>query len=161
MADQRGGRKASQNREQPKLDEMLLATKQQILEKKNIKNLEVAAKILDEINYRLSVLDALKFFLMNAPATKNPKVQGRFYAVVVNYLTSVHKEIPKGGDNDPVKDVIIKHGSKFKSYKAQDDKQFIRDMAAFISAFTIAWNTMRTAAVSIKRMLDELNKEAA
>ncbi len=118
---------------------------------------------MQEVGYRIYVLDTFQTFLRTAPICKDLQILGNHFVIVRNF-TAIRVAEPifglKTDEAGEKKRETAKHGlrevfdsivRKFsKEYNVKDENQFKVDLCNFINAFLAAWIEYRQTFISIK-----------
>lgn len=117
--------------------------------------------ILQELNYRISVLETFKAFSQAAPVTADTKVMGYHYQIVdayIRFLGTERKFGPKADENGQTKretaasalERVAQDGRKrFASFKANTQDQYKNCIGNLINTVLPVWVQYRNTYVNI------------
>jgi len=150
--------------EKKKLEQILLDTKKTMLNIVTAGMLQQGVELIRECNYRLSIIDEIKLIVRSSPRTQDMKQIGPHYVAMMKDLGRIHEELvlqppwnePQNQNQDFCNDVIQKYLKKFKSYRATDNDQYIKDVIALTSEYIDAFNKMRKVVMPINKIIHDL-----
>ena len=116
---------------------------------------------LQEINYRINVLDTVRFICMTAPASKDAKLLSHHFALASAYIKFLPKDRQFGNKADEeLKNKretsngallrVIEDGCKrFSSFKAEAEDTYKKRLNEFVSNVLIMWVQYRDTYVKV------------
>lgn len=117
--------------------------------------------IMQELNYRICVLDTLRTFCQTAPITMETKVLGYHYQMVnayVRFLQTERKFGPRTDDEGQKKretaqmsldHVISDSGRQFASFNATTQDQYKKCVCAMVNTVLPVWIQYRNTYINI------------
>lgn len=146
-----------------KLIDKYISAKKALEEKASNAKLDVPQLMeLQELNYRIDVLDTTRLMLMTAPASKDGKLLCHHYSLVSAYMRYLFKDRQLGNKaDDELKNKretsnealvrVIEDGCKrFKSFKAETEDTYKKQLNEFVGNVLTIWVQYRNTYVYLK-----------
>ena len=120
-----------------------------------------ALLIMQEVNYRICVLETLKTFCQTAPVTMDTKVMGYHYQMVnayVRFLTSERRFGPKTDAEgqkkretaaNSLEQVANDSGRQFSSFKATTQEQYKKRVYDMVNTVLPVWIQYRNTYINL------------
>lgn len=117
---------------------------------------------MQELNYRISVLETVKTLSLSVPKTTDMKQLGGHYKIALAYLQLLAMEHKFGSiadealtkkratANDALVKVIKDGSKRFSGFEAEDDEQYAKMINAFIVSVLDVWVPYRNTYTEIK-----------
>lgn len=117
--------------------------------------------VMQEVNYRICVLEIFRDYCLTAPQTMDPRVMGYHYQLVdanIQFLVSERKFGPKVDENGKKKRetaenslnrVIADQRKRFSNYRPSTQGQFRKDICAMVNTILPVWISYRNTYINI------------
>ncbi len=117
---------------------------------------------LQELNYRIDVLDTVRVMCMTAPVSKDGKLLSHHYALVSAYLRTLSKDRQLGNKadeelknkretaNEALVRVTDDGCKRFTSFNAETEDTYKKQLSEFVGNVLTIWVQYRNTYVSIK-----------
>lgn len=117
--------------------------------------------VMQEVNYRICVLEIFRDYCLTAPQTMDPRVMGFHYQLVdanIQFLVSERKFGPRVDENgkrkretaeDSLNRVIADQRMRFSNYRPATQGQFRKDICAMVNTILPVWVSYRNTYINI------------
>lgn len=117
---------------------------------------------LQELNYRIDVLDTVRAMCMTAPVSKDRKLLSHHYSLASAYIGYLPKERQLGNKadeelkskretaNEALVRVIEDGSKRFKSFNAESEDTYKKQLGEFVNNVLTIWMQYRNTYVVIK-----------
>lgn len=146
-----------------KLIDKYISAKKALEEKTTNAKLNVQQLVeLQELNYRIDVLDTVRVMCMTAPVSKDGKLLSHHYALVSAYLRTLSKDRQLGNKadeelknkretaNEALVRVTDDGCKRFTSFNAETEDTYKKQLNEFVSNVLTIWVQYRNTYVFIK-----------
>jgi len=119
--------------------------------------------LLQEVVYRIGVIECCKAFQASAPATTDPKVLGPHYKIVDAYIHHLTQERQFGQAADAAQQkqrdtalaslnkVVADYKKRFQSYRPGTPEQYAADIGRALQTVLPAWIQHRNCYIDVKK----------
>lgn len=145
-----------------KLIDKYIAAKKALEEKLAKANSDIQQMVeLQELNYRIDVLDTVKLMCMTAPISKDGKLLSHHYALASAYIRFLPKERQFGNKadeelknkretaNEALQRVIEDGCRRFSSFKAETEDTYKKLLNEFVSNVLTIWVQYRNTYIKV------------
>lgn len=145
-----------------KLIDKYISNKKALEEKMATAQLDIQQVVeLQELNYRINVLDTVKTLCVTAPVSKDGKVLSHHYALASAYIRFLPKERQFGNKadeelkkkretaNEALQRVIEDGCKRFSSFKAEAEDTYKKLLNEFVSNVLTIWVQYRNTYVKV------------
>lgn len=117
--------------------------------------------LMQEVNYRICVLETLKIFCQTAPVTMDTKSMGYHYQMVNAYVRFLVNERKFGPKTDPegqkkretamtsLEQVVNDSGRQFSSFKATTQEQYRKCVCDMVNTVLPIWIQYRNTYINL------------